>query len=489
MDGLCPPKRGTAKKNEDIQNAGRFNVRPIHTLLELKGPLLKRGIDISVFKKCLSLEIILQKTTTSELSYCAVQKEHNPVMKKKNLKFGMGARPNHNSQESDFILQDLCYAYKHSCKIKMFYLIELCAGRLPFPTLRAPWTRWALLHEESPKNQPLFDHEAALQLFNLTGTFRRESSFPITLQHLHSLEALTDTEEWLPGEIKSDLLESGELAPIMYIQSDCDTPAQRDTFVEELQKYIQIDSYGTCLHNRDLPSHLLDSAESHNHADLRSLTARYMFTLAVENAQCDDYITEKLWRPLTVGSVPVYWGSPSIHDWLPNKNSIVDVRDFKDPLELAKFLYKIIQNDTLYDSYLEHKTYGVITNDLLYNTMESRQWGIDNDFLRGNFIEHFECYVCDKVISEHSSTKPGKLKATRAHYGCPEPPSAPNGNVDNSSFWVEQWHKARVEASLLHHLLSNPPYTFIPDDFYDQVLIELQKNGYFQRFPPEHVEL
>jgi hypothetical protein len=40
--------------------------------------------------------------------------------------------------------------------------------------------------------------------------------------------------------------------------------------------------------------------------------ARYKFTLSFENAVCNDYITEKLWRPLTVGSVPIYMGSPSV---------------------------------------------------------------------------------------------------------------------------------------------------------------------------------
>lgn len=40
--------------------------------------------------------------------------------------------------------------------------------------------------------------------------------------------------------------------------------------------------------------------------------SKYKFTIAVENAKCDDYITEKLWRALIVGSVPVYFGSPRI---------------------------------------------------------------------------------------------------------------------------------------------------------------------------------
>lgn len=44
-----------------------------------------------------------------------------------------------------------------------------------------------------------------------------------------------------------------------------------------------------------------------------SFVARYKFTLAFENAICNDYITEKLWRPLVVGSVPIYYGSPSFN--------------------------------------------------------------------------------------------------------------------------------------------------------------------------------
>lgn len=46
--------------------------------------------------------------------------------------------------------------------------------------------------------------------------------------------------------------------------------------------------------------------------DLITFVAKYKFTIAIENAICDDYITEKLWRPLIAGSVPIYLGSPSI---------------------------------------------------------------------------------------------------------------------------------------------------------------------------------
>lgn len=50
-----------------------------------------------------------------------------------------------------------------------------------------------------------------------------------------------------------------------------------------------------------------------NSDDFLQLMAKYKFTIAFENAIGDDYITEKLWRPLMLGSVPIYLGSPSIH--------------------------------------------------------------------------------------------------------------------------------------------------------------------------------
>lgn len=57
--------------------------------------------------------------------------------------------------------------------------------------------------------------------------------------------------------------------------------------------------------------------------ELFELLSQYKFHLAFENAVCDDYITEKLWRPLTVGSVPVYFGSPSIEVIIFNTTSIL----------------------------------------------------------------------------------------------------------------------------------------------------------------------
>lgn len=51
---------------------------------------------------------------------------------------------------------------------------------------------------------------------------------------------------------KTALMHMQNLAPVLYIQSDCDTASNRDRYVLELMKYIRIDSYGMCLNNAQL---------------------------------------------------------------------------------------------------------------------------------------------------------------------------------------------------------------------------------------------
>lgn len=52
--------------------------------------------------------------------------------------------------------------------------------------------------------------------------------------------------------------------------------------------------------------------KSMNSEEFLKLLSKYKFILSFENAVCNDYITEKLWRPFVVGSVPVYYGSPTV---------------------------------------------------------------------------------------------------------------------------------------------------------------------------------
>ena len=57
---------------------------------------------------------------------------------------------------------------------------------------------------------------------------------------------------------------------------------------------------------------LVDPLAGYEQDDFYKIMAKYKFTLAMENALCDDYVTEKLWRPFMLGSVPVIAGSSKV---------------------------------------------------------------------------------------------------------------------------------------------------------------------------------
>jgi len=66
--------------------------------------------------------------------------------------------------------------------------------------------------------------------------------------------------------------------------------------------------------------------------------ANYRFTISVENYRGNiDYISEKMFEPLLVGSVPVYLGEEKIADIIP-KSAYVDVRDFSNQTALLNYL-------------------------------------------------------------------------------------------------------------------------------------------------------
>ncbi|XP_046752653.1 alpha-(1,3)-fucosyltransferase 10 [Diprion similis] len=331
----------------------------------------------------------------------------------------------------------------------LFYGSSIEFEDLPLP--RRGSIDWGLLHEESPRNIPTLTSETALSLFNHSATFSRFSDVPLTLVDLDSEEDLIGTKYFVSLEKKNRLIREKQLAPFLYIQSNCETASMRDLYIKELMQYISIDSYGACLNNKKLPESLKrDHVSSLKDSEFLSLTSQYKFTLAFENAVCDDYITEKLWRPLMVGSVPVYYGSPSFKDWLPNKNSAVSVRDFAGPKELANFLLLLATDESRYREYISHKISRNlnerITNPRLRNALRNRDKSVPNEF--GNYVQSFECLVCQRSFDNANS-----YIVNKEHYNCPLPVNPLTNTVDRSNFWVDEFIVGRCKAKLLAQLV------------------------------------
>ncbi|XP_071128594.1 alpha-(1,3)-fucosyltransferase 10-like [Mytilus edulis] len=333
-----------------------------------------------------------------------------------------------------------------------FYFMDL-------PKHRRKEVTWAVIHEESPKNADfLFNHEEILSLFNYTATFKRESDYPITTHFLPSMSYLQSKQYLVSTQDKNRYQKEENLAAIFYIHSDCNVPSNRDVYVELLQKFIRVDSYGKCNNNKALPDSLTfgKSMAPMTSKEFYELAAKYKFTLAMENAVCDDYITEKLWRPFHLGSVPIVFGSPKIKDYLPNKKSAVVINDFDDVEKLAAFIKYLDRNDTAYEEYLQYKEPGGLKNTFLIDSVNKREWSKYHDQTKPfySLFSGFECYICEEMHKNIDTIKSGKVLPIKIakldHYGCPPPKRFSDKGqytvIDPrfSYFWYEGKYRAKA---------------------------------------------
>ena len=92
----------------------------------------------------------------------------------------------------------------------------------------------------------------------------------------------------------------------------------RAEFFHRLSKYKQVSSGGRYLNNVGGPV-----------ADKLDFCSRFKFNIAFENSVSDGYTTEKVMQPLTVNSVPIYFGNPNVSEDF-NESCMVRVRDRED---------------------------------------------------------------------------------------------------------------------------------------------------------------
>ncbi|XP_033625323.1 uncharacterized protein LOC117288536 [Asterias rubens] len=130
----------------------------------------------------------------------------------------------------------------------------------------------------------------------------------------------------------------------------------RMDFVLKLQSYIQVDIYGRCGNLTCLPR-LSD--------ECKNLMGQYKFYLSLENAECDDYVTEKFWETaLMHGAVPVVYGAPKeFYTQNAPPNSFIYAGDFKTPKELATFLTRLDRNPQQYAMYFKWRYRGTVVQN------------------------------------------------------------------------------------------------------------------------------
>jgi len=123
-----------------------------------------------------------------------------------------------------------------------------------------------------------------------------------------------------------------------YVVSNGDGDPIRTKFFEELSKYKRVDSGGRYMNNIGGPV-----------PDKLAFCAEYKFNIAFENSASSGYTTEKIMEPLSVNSIPIYWGNPLVEDEFYGQCMV----RVKDEADIKRAVEEIIYLDTHDDAYLE----------------------------------------------------------------------------------------------------------------------------------------
>ena len=113
-------------------------------------------------------------------------------------------------------------------------------------------------------------------------------------------------------------------------------PQKRKDFFKTLSSYKTIHSGGKVLNN--IGEVVKDKLE---------FIKGYKFNIAFENSSHPGYTTEKIFEPMIVNSIPIYWGNPLVHlDF--NPRSFINYTDFVNEKQLIEYIKSVDNDFSLY---------------------------------------------------------------------------------------------------------------------------------------------
>ena len=254
----------------------------------------------------------------------------------------------------------------------------------PFPPEKFSHIPLILHTNENPAYTDLLNNPLFLSHFVYLISYRLDADFPMPL---FVKPALTPP---VPFKEKSNA--------VFAAFSNCEKV--RTAYLGDLMKFIAVDSYGACLHNKDgLPRRYgRDFKQKKN-----EMAKYYKFTLVFMNADCEYFVDDQMTHALSAGSVPVFMGTDKIDDFLPGnlKSSIIKVEDFKTPRELGEYLTYLSSNELEYNKFLMWKYEGFLFPVNYSSTSIGQVWDSPNSVY---------CKICKKLTESNSTRNQSHLK-------------------------------------------------------------------------------
>jgi alpha(1,3/1,4) fucosyltransferase len=146
-----------------------------------------------------------------------------------------------------------------------------------------------------------------------------------------------DYPQLLNRTVPNDLLKQ-KTKFCCFVVSNPENPV-RNRFFHLLSTYKKVDSGGRFLNNIGGPVE-----------DKIEFMKDYKFVISFENESYPGYVTEKVYEPKLVDSLPIYWGDPLISKEF-NTNSFINCHDFSNMEEVVERVKELDQNDDLYLQY------------------------------------------------------------------------------------------------------------------------------------------
>ncbi|KAG5276561.1 hypothetical protein AALO_G00107120 [Alosa alosa] len=196
------------------------------------------------------------------------------------------------------------------------------------PLQRPSFQKWIWMNLESPSHSQKIP--GLEKLFNVTLNYRQDADMQMPYGSVVPIQE--DKEFILPTKTKI----------VCWIVSNWNADHARVKYYNELYKHIEVHTYGQAFGEYVIDKEFLSTISS------------CKFYLSFENSIHKDYITEKLFNPLSVGSVPIVLGPSrqNYENYVPG-DAFIHVDDFLTPKELAEHLLYLDKNDNVYLQYFD----------------------------------------------------------------------------------------------------------------------------------------
>jgi hypothetical protein len=165
------------------------------------------------------------------------------------------------------------------------------------------------------------------------------------------------------GNYERVLNEKTEFCSFVVRNPNCQ---KRNEFFNKLSQYKQITSAGPLFNNA---GYVLEYGENAMKAKQEYLR-KFKFNMCFENSSYPGYATEKLYEAYYGGTIPIYWGSPTI-DCDFNPKAFLNWHNYQNDEDFIEAI-KRLDNDS--DLYAEMYNQPLVLNDRYFNLDNFYKW-------------------------------------------------------------------------------------------------------------------